>query len=78
MENSKDPVKATEVAVGAAPAKGAKALILSLLVLVAIVGGVWLYLTSLVPKGDPEFQRAPATQEENVTPKGAMPQAPGM
>ena len=51
--------------------------VLALVIGVAAVLGFYYYLDSLTPKGDPKFEKRPATEEENVKPTGAMPQAPG-
>ena len=55
----------------------AKRLLILLVVFVigvAGVGGFYWYLDSQVPKGDPQFEKEPAAEED--APTGAAPVAP--
>ena len=51
--------------------------IVALVVGIAAVGGFYYYLDAIVPKGDPAFEKTPATDAENVAPTGGSPVAPG-
>ena len=51
--------------------------VLALAVRIVAVIGFYSYLDSLKPKEDPAFKKVQATEEQNITPSGGQPQAPG-